>query len=225
MLCMENIQYSAESTLLSCVYHLALSLLCELLLNEERSQMRQLPCTSKPQHSQLDKSPPDNLCVCALALVSKLGLSFLFISNVSQAAESSTRYNQPTLWKTCSLLTSCNLAFRSLTLLTMLSIFSLSSLSIALLAPMARSRFNFTPPIIPCPPPLNHPPTLIAAGPEGVKHIRCKPLSAAVNMNLDQFGDEVVVCFTTRSSLSNVSSTVTRIERSLVGLNVWVWVL
>ena len=160
--------------------------------------MRQLPSTSDAQYPQLNQCPADNFCVGGLTLVSEFSLSFLFIHGVSLVIEIRDGHYRPTRWKTCSLLTSCNLAFKSLTLPTMFSILSLSSLSMALDAPIARSKYNLTPPMTPCPGLLNHPPTLMAAGPEGVKQIRCKPLSAAVNMNLLYVDEDVVVCFTTR---------------------------
>lgn len=98
-----------------------------------------------------------------------------------------------TLWKTCSLRMSVSLPLSSLTLLTMLSIFDLSSDSILDVAPMAMSRVNFTPPIVEPAEPENQPPTLMAAGPEGVKHSLCRPGSAAVNVNFEKVSEEVVV--------------------------------
>jgi hypothetical protein len=113
-----------------------------------------------------------------------------------------------TLWKTCSRLISANRPFNSLTFATMLSIFPLSSLSILLVSPMARSMFNLTAPLV-TPALLNHPPMAVAAGPEGVKHNRCSPESAAEKVNLEGLSLDVDVCVTTRWSLSKVSSTVT----------------
>jgi hypothetical protein len=77
--------------------------------------------------------------------------------------------SQHTLWNTCSLLISCSLPLSSRTFPTMLSILLLSSLSILLVSPIARSSVNLTPPAD-APAPENHPPTEIAAGPDGVKH-------------------------------------------------------
>lgn len=79
---------------------------------------------------------------------------------------------------------------------------------------MAMSRVNFTPPIVEPAAPENQPPTLMAAGPEGVKHSLCRPGSAAVNVNFENVSEDVVVWVTTRWSLSKTSSTVTWMARS-----------
>ena len=52
-------------------------LLCELLLNEERPQMRQLPRARDPQHQQLNKCPPHHPSIRRLGLISKLRFSLL----------------------------------------------------------------------------------------------------------------------------------------------------
>lgn len=57
--------------------------LCELLLDKEGPQVRQLPGARNTQHSKLDQDPADDACVGALGLVAKLGLAFLFTSHIS----------------------------------------------------------------------------------------------------------------------------------------------
>lgn len=52
-----------------------------------------------------------------------------------------------TLWKTCSLRISCNLEFRSLTLVWMSCNLSLSELSMTLVSPMVISRVSLMPPL------------------------------------------------------------------------------
>ena len=168
--------------------------------------MAQLPCTCDAQYGKLDKCPSHDLAVCRLALVSKFGFPFLSIVSMNYS-QPKTRRSVFTLWKTCSLRMSCNLPFNSLTFPTILSTLSLSRLSILLVSPIARSSVNLTPPAL-APAPENHPPTEIAAGPEGVKQSRCSPLSAAEKVNFDMVLDDVDVWDTTRWSLSKTSSTV-----------------
>lgn len=55
----------------------------ELLLDEKRSQMRQLPSAGETQDAQLDQRPPDDLRICGLALISKFGLPFLFVHKLA----------------------------------------------------------------------------------------------------------------------------------------------
>jgi hypothetical protein len=105
----------------------------------------------------------------------------------------------------------------------MLSILDLSSDSIREVAPMAMSTVSLTPPIVDAPALENQPPTLMAAGPDGVKHSLCRPGSAAVKVNFEYVSEEVVVCVTTRWSLSKTSSTVTWMDRSPVVWKDWVW--
>jgi hypothetical protein len=54
--------------------------LCQFLFDEERAQMRQLPCTGNTQHTQLNQRPAHDFCICLLALVTELGLSLLLRS-------------------------------------------------------------------------------------------------------------------------------------------------
>jgi len=115
------------------------------------------------------------------------------------------------LWNICSLLISCSLLFRSLTRWTISLIFSLSLLSISDVSPMAMSRCSFVPPR--CEPELNQP--ALAAFAEDVKQRRCSPDSAAVNVKRPF---EAPFWFTTRWSLSNVSSTVMWILILVVGV-------
>jgi len=51
--------------------------LSQFLLDEEGSQMRQLPCTGNTQDTQLNQRPAHDLCICRLALVTELGFPFL----------------------------------------------------------------------------------------------------------------------------------------------------
>lgn len=51
--------------------------LCQFLLDEERAQMRQLPCTGNAQDTQLNQRPAHDLCIGRLALVTELGFPFL----------------------------------------------------------------------------------------------------------------------------------------------------
>lgn len=74
----------------------------------------------------------------------------------------------------------------------MLSILVLSSLSILLVSPIARSTVNFTPPPV-TPAAENQPPKDTAAGPDGVKHNRCRPASAAEKVNFDGVWDDTEV--------------------------------
>jgi len=103
------------------------------------------------------------------------------------------------LWKTCSLRISCNLPFKSLTLCTRSSILSLSFDSISLVSPIAKSKCNFTPFSWFA----NHPE--LADVCDAQKHNLCSPESPAVNVKRPL---EEPFWFTTRWSLSKVSSTV-----------------
>jgi hypothetical protein len=52
--------------------------LCQLLLDEERPQMRKLPRASNTQNHYLDESPSHNPGIRRLGLISELGLSLLY---------------------------------------------------------------------------------------------------------------------------------------------------
>ena len=112
-----------------------------------------------------------------------------------------------TLWKTCSLLTSCNLEFKSLTFCTSVWTLSLSVLSILLVSPIAMSSVNLT---VPCTPELNQPPPLLGTF-WGVTQILCWPLSAALKVKRPF---ELPRWATMRWLLSKVSSTVTKTPTS-----------
>lgn len=49
----------------------------QLLLNEERPQVRELPSARNGQNSQLNESPADNARVGSLRLVTEFGFTFL----------------------------------------------------------------------------------------------------------------------------------------------------
>jgi hypothetical protein len=49
----------------------------ELLLDEEGTQVRELPCARDAQDDELDEDPADNAAVGGLRLVPELGLTFL----------------------------------------------------------------------------------------------------------------------------------------------------
>jgi hypothetical protein len=49
----------------------------QFLLDEEGSQMRQLPSASHAQHNELDERPAHDLGVGGFTLVSEFGFSFL----------------------------------------------------------------------------------------------------------------------------------------------------
>ena len=115
-----------------------------------------------------------------------------------------------TLWKTCSLRISCNLALRSLTFCTISWILPLSVLSMALVSPITRSRFSRMPPTG-CPP-LSQPPA--AAADDAVKQILWSPESAALKVKRPALDPR---CETTRWSLSKVSSTVMAMPMSGLG--------
>jgi hypothetical protein len=51
--------------------------LSQFLLDEEGSQMRQLPSAGHAQHDELNERPAHDLGVGGFTLVSKLGFSFL----------------------------------------------------------------------------------------------------------------------------------------------------
>ena len=54
----------------------------ELLLDEERPQMGQLPCTCSSEDHQLDHHPSNDTGVCGFGLVSEFGLSLLLSLSV-----------------------------------------------------------------------------------------------------------------------------------------------
>lgn len=177
----------------------------KLLLDKERSQMRQLPRASTGKNNELDNRPSNDTGICGLGLVAELSLSLL--QTVSTALTILSYHSVVyTRWKICSLLTSCSLEFSSCTFCVSVCTFSLSVLSILLVSPMAKSSVNLT---VPCTPELSQPP------PEGtfwgVTQMRCCPESAALNVNLPC--DEPRWA-TMRWLLSNVSSTVTKTPTS-----------
>lgn len=49
----------------------------QLLLDEERPQVRKLPCAGTAENNELNEHPPDNTCVCSFGLIAEFGLSFL----------------------------------------------------------------------------------------------------------------------------------------------------
>lgn len=51
--------------------------LCELLLDEEGPQVRQLPGAGNGEDNQLDKNPPDDAGIGALGLITEFGFAFL----------------------------------------------------------------------------------------------------------------------------------------------------
>ena len=53
--------------------------LCKLLLDEEGSQMRKLPCACDTKYSELKKRPAHNSRISSFALVSEFRLSFLLL--------------------------------------------------------------------------------------------------------------------------------------------------
>lgn len=173
----------------------------QLLLNEERPQMRKLPGACHAQHSQLYQRPSYNPGVRGLRLVPKLGLSLLPRSLASAATPRPNSALLLALWKTCSLLISPNRPFKSLTFCTISTSFPLSVLSIWLVSPIARSKLNLMPPAG-CP--LLSQPLWVAAL-TGVKHSLCSPESAALKVKRPEAAPR---WFTTRWSLSKTSSTV-----------------
>jgi hypothetical protein len=50
----------------------------QLLLDEEGSEMRELPGASDAKHNELNNDPSNNAGVCRLGLISELGLSLLY---------------------------------------------------------------------------------------------------------------------------------------------------
>lgn len=121
----------------------------ELLLDEERPQMGQLPCARSSQDHQLDHHPPNDAGVCSFRLVSELGFSFLVTVSLLRQVSDNIGHGVMwhTLWKTCSLRISCSRELRSLTLDWMSCSLSLSELSIALDSPMVMSRVSLMPPL------------------------------------------------------------------------------
>lgn len=53
--------------------------LSELLLDEEGSEMRELPGAGDAEDDKLDDDPADDTGVCRLGLISELGLSLLYM--------------------------------------------------------------------------------------------------------------------------------------------------
>lgn len=53
--------------------------LSELLLDEEGSEMRELPGAGDAKDDKLDDDPADDTGVCRLGLISELGLSLLYM--------------------------------------------------------------------------------------------------------------------------------------------------
>lgn len=101
-----------------------------------------------------------------------------------------------------------------------------SELAIFDVSPIAMSTDSCTDPGTMAPVLENQPLSAVAAGPEGVKHKRCKPESAAEKVNLEEESEvEVLVCLITWWSLSKVSETVNRMCRSGLGVKVWETVL
>jgi hypothetical protein len=49
----------------------------KLLLDEEGSQVRKLPCTSDTENDELDNGPADNARVCVFGLVAEFGFALL----------------------------------------------------------------------------------------------------------------------------------------------------
>lgn len=181
----------------------------QLLLDEERSEMRKLPCACTTKNNKLNQRPFHNSSIHWFWLITEFCFSFLWTLVCFNLIV------RLTLWNICSLLISAILPFNSLTFPTMLSILSLSSLWILLLSPIAMSSWSLTPPNA-LSWPENQPCKETAPGPDGMKQSLCRPLSAAENVNFDIWSEDVEVCDTTRWSLSNVSSTVTCIARSEV---------
>lgn len=111
-----------------------------------------------------------------------------------------------TLWKTCSLRMSFNLALRSLTRVVISCSLSLSSLSIWLVSPITMSRRSLMPPLgfvmesQPVRPLLD----------EGMKQILWSPASAAEKVKRPE---EVPRWETTRWLLSKISYMVRRVSR------------
>jgi hypothetical protein len=117
-----------------------------------------LPDTSHTKDNKLDKCPANDAGVGVFGLIAELG--FALLQNVLASIFRFLRDvkgPKHTLWKTCSLRTSCNLEFKSLTFCTSVSTLSLSVLSILLVSPIAMSSVNLT---VPCTPELNQPPLL-----------------------------------------------------------------
>ena len=88
--------------------------LCQLLLDEERPEVRQLPRANDPQNRQLNQRPSNHSRIRSLGLISELRLALL--NSVSAA-----RPNRPpelTRWNTCSRLMSCSRPCSSRTLPT-----------------------------------------------------------------------------------------------------------
>lgn len=54
------------------------SILRELLLNEEGSQVGELPCTGSAQNDNLNQHPSNDTSIGGFGLVSELGLAFLY---------------------------------------------------------------------------------------------------------------------------------------------------
>jgi hypothetical protein len=87
----------------------------ELLLDEEGSEVRQLPCAGNSQHSELDQDPADDTVVGELGLISELGLTLLLGALRQWTVDGGYELGRLTRWKTCSLRMSVRRMFRSLT--------------------------------------------------------------------------------------------------------------
>ena len=59
------------------LFECGLAASCELLLDEEVAQVRELPGAGDAQDGQLDEDPADDAGVCALGLVTEVGFAFL----------------------------------------------------------------------------------------------------------------------------------------------------
>lgn len=173
------------------------------MLDEESAQVRELPRACPAQHNKLQKRPLHDPRVRGLALIPELGLAFLCMVSIPSLRINSATPSL-TRWNTCSLRISCSRLLISFTRCTISAIFSLSLLSISLVSPIARSRCSR----IPFGWLLNHPELCAWLA---QKHSLCSPESIAVNVNRPL---PLPFWFTTRWSLSKVSSTVMRSARS-----------
>ncbi len=54
------------------------TLLCQLLLDEKRPQVRELPCAGDAQNNQLQQCPSNNTRVCGFGLISEFGFTLLY---------------------------------------------------------------------------------------------------------------------------------------------------
>ena len=119
--------------------------LSELLLDEERPKVRKLPSARGTKNNELDEDPADNTAIGRLGLISEFG--FTLLDGTSVPLHVLTCISALTLWNTCSLRMSLNLALRSFRRDVRSSSLVLSELSISLVSPMTRSRFILMPPL------------------------------------------------------------------------------